>query len=320
MNFFTDDSGIIRLFPVASTQLPGPMLTGAKNFEFISHPLKITVQVHEDEEIRVEHCVLHSDTSKKIHIEQRPFALLFRFDLKGTFTLWKKNKRNQKIGEYQAAAFHSDEIFSTVKLRANREVRYLDTAFTDKVIAEMRAVFPDLQTYLRRINEKIYNKVIILNFRGRDILHQLLNCPYSENTRRYFFELKVRELLFEILREHYKENPEAQLSPQELNAVYEAKKLITSDLTRHLSISDIARRVLLNEQKLKSGFRQVYGMGIFELLKEHRLEEAKSLLRNTDQPLKQIACACGYARITGFITAFRQYFGITPSEFRRQLK
>lgn len=320
MNFYTEESGYIQLQPATATQLPGPVLTGAENFEFNSRALRIVVQVHEDDQFRIVHYVIRSANGKKILIEQKPFALLFRFGWKGSFNLFRKNKRNQKISEFQAAAFHSGEYCSTIKVRPNKEIRFLDTAFTDAVLAEMRSVFPDLESQLRRINEKIYNKILILNSRIREILHQLMNCPYSENMRRYFFEIKVRELLFEMLREQYKENPKTQLTPQELSAVYDAKRIITSDITRHHSISEIAKRVLLNEQKLKHGFREIFGQGIFELLKEHRLEEAKSLLRNTDQPLKQIASACGYARITGFITAFRLYFGITPSEYRRQLK
>lgn len=72
----------------------------------------------------------------------------------------------------------------------------------------------------------------------------------------------------------------------------------------------------INERKLTAGFRQLFGMSVFEHLQQHRLEQAYGLLTSGGCSVTQVALEVGYS-IAHFSTAFRRRFGIAPSELLR---
>ena len=73
-----------------------------------------------------------------------------------------------------------------------------------------------------------------------------------------------------------------------------------------------------NEFKLKRGFRQLFGMGVFHRLLFRRMAQAKMLLETTHQSIKEIAEIAGYDTVAGFIHAFRREFKVTPREWRNK--
>jgi AraC-like DNA-binding protein len=75
-----------------------------------------------------------------------------------------------------------------------------------------------------------------------------------------------------------------------------------------------------NEFKLKKGFRQLFGMGVFHRLLFRRMEKAKMLLETTNKSIGEIADLAGYDTAAGFIHAFRREFDMTPREWRNQQK
>ena len=50
----------------------------------------------------------------------------------------------------------------------------------------------------------------------------------------------------------------------------------------------------------------------------NRLSYAQELLENSDLPVSQIAFQCGFGDANNFIRAFRESFGLSPSQFRQR--
>ena len=75
-----------------------------------------------------------------------------------------------------------------------------------------------------------------------------------------------------------------------------------------------------NEFALKRHFKMIFGRPVHAYLLGLRLARSSELLRETTQPIKQIASAVGYAHSNHFITAFQRFYGITPASFRAQNK
>ena len=61
-------------------------------------------------------------------------------------------------------------------------------------------------------------------------------------------------------------------------------------------------------------------MGFRAYLNALRMEEAKRLLKTTDEPITQIAYSCGYNSQTTFNRVFRERFDKTPREMRDEKK
>ena len=64
-------------------------------------------------------------------------------------------------------------------------------------------------------------------------------------------------------------------------------------------------------------FKSVYGTSIAAHLKEHRLEKAAQLLRETDLTMAEIARQVGYESQSKFTAAFKEQYGLLPTAYRR---
>jgi AraC-like DNA-binding protein len=158
---------------------------------------------------------------------------------------------------------------------------------------------------------------LFLNEKMKDLIHEILHNPYDENLRDFFYENSVRELLFLHLS-----NPRGSLpgilTESDIAKIYHADSIILENLNSHFSIRELSRMAGTNEFKLKKGFRQVFGMGVFSRLLERRMTQARELLENTDKPIWEISEVSGYESLAGFIKAFRKRFGKTPRQWRIQ--
>ena len=68
---------------------------------------------------------------------------------------------------------------------------------------------------------------------------------------------------------------------------------------------------------LKTAFKSVYGLPVFQCQKELRLQRAQQLLRETAQPVSAVAAEIGYSNPAKFSSAFKNRFGISPTEYRK---
>ena len=103
-------------------------------------------------------------------------------------------------------------------------------------------------------------------------------------------------------------------------AVVAAVRFIDANLGRPIRISDVLRAAQLSRKTLEVRFRQSLGRTPHEELQRRRIERVKSLLRQTDWPLKQISRAAGFTYVEHLHLMFRKETGLTPSQFRAQGK
>lgn len=75
---------------------------------------------------------------------------------------------------------------------------------------------------------------------------------------------------------------------------------------------------------IKKDFRDRYAVELalfeFVLATEVRVHEATRLLRETREPLKQIADACGFANANHFCKVFRRFQHVSPAAYRDSVK
>ena len=147
----------------------------------------------------------------------------------------------------------------------------------------------------------------------------MLKAPYDQKLLRYFYENKVRELLFFVLLQNDLVLP-GELSAMELEAILAADHTLQSNLQQKFSMEDPAKRVQLNLFKLKKDFKQLFGMGVLERLLHYKMERAKKLLIHTNKSEKDIALLAGYRHLTSFITEFIKRFGVSPRIYRKMNK
>lgn len=241
-----------------------------------------------------------------------------------------KNKWQFKVGdgtevrlnENQYALYNAGESGEKMVFEKGKEYRCFDALCPPEKMNGLITLFPTLKELINNSNNGLHpflvRNPIQTPHEALDIMRDIPDCPYEDSLRDYYLENRLDELLFLLLALALKEVPNEQPPIEdEIKAAQAAEKIIMADITQHHSIPAIARRVHLNEFRLKYVFKQLFKTGIFEYLHHARMQEAKRLLTHTDKPIKEIASLTGYQRLTSFITAFRKHFGYTPGSVRR---
>lgn len=148
------------------------------------------------------------------------------------------------------------------------------------------------------------------------LIINIMGNSYEGGMRDFFYENCIRELLFIHLSIKGPRLP-GELSDTDLAAIFKADELIKADLKSHYTIRELARKVGINEFKLKQGFRKMFQQGVFKRLTEHRMQHAKILLESTDRSVEDIADRSGYSNASTLIPAFSKRFGHSPHEWRK---
>jgi len=97
-----------------------------------------------------------------------------------------------------------------------------------------------------------------------------------------------------------------------------AIELMEANIEEPLSQEMLARYVGLSRRQLERLFRRHLGRTPAQYYLELRLERARHLLYQTDLPIMNIACACGFVSASHFSTCYRQMFGKTPRAERSE--
>ena len=79
------------------------------------------------------------------------------------------------------------------------------------------------------------------------------------------------------------------------------------------------RRAYLTATTVKEGFRRLYGLPVHTWLRQRRMERAAELLHTPELSLEGVAKEVGYSSVSQFIAAFRQQYGLTPGQYRKNV-
>lgn len=90
-------------------------------------------------------------------------------------------------------------------------------------------------------------------------------------------------------------------------------------LSERITINELSRIFLINPTSLKEAFREEYGTPIAAHIKQHRMEKAAELLASTENSIADIAIKVGYESQSRFSTAFKEQYGVLPTEYRKSV-
>jgi AraC family transcriptional regulator len=107
------------------------------------------------------------------------------------------------------------------------------------------------------------------------------------------------------------------LSPK---ALLRAVERLRSDSDADVSLAALASDAGLSRFHFCRAFKESTGLSPHAWLRQHRLEQAMNMLRDTDTSIVSIAAALGYASQTAFAAAFKRLTGETPSDWRRRMR
>ncbi|WP_027555530.1 helix-turn-helix transcriptional regulator [Bradyrhizobium sp. Cp5.3] len=104
------------------------------------------------------------------------------------------------------------------------------------------------------------------------------------------------------------------------HALRRAIERLRSDSDTDVSLAALASDAGLSRFHFCRAFKESTGLSPHAWLRQHRLEQAMNMLRDTDASIATVAAELGYASQTAFTAAFRRLTGETPSDWRRRTR
>ena len=89
-----------------------------------------------------------------------------------------------------------------------------------------------------------------------------------------------------------------------------------SNVAAPVTPSFLAQQARLTPPRLARLMKRFFGLTPSQFITKTRIAAASRLLRETEQPVAEIALACGFYDHSAFTRAFRAVTGVTPSQFR----
>ena len=155
---------------------------------------------------------------------------------------------------------------------------------------------------------------------SRAAFDNLDRLPQSEQAR--WCVWKSVELLYLLSTQDEQETytiPGSMPNRNIVRSLAETRRYMEAHLDESLTIPALSRRACLSATTFKEAFRQLYGLPVHTWLRQRRMERAAELLNTSGLNLEGVAKAVGYSSVSQFAAAFRQQYGVTPGQYRKNV-
>jgi LacI family transcriptional regulator len=116
------------------------------------------------------------------------------------------------------------------------------------------------------------------------------------------------------------ERRSTDVHPVDDRVVARALRFIWDHSHHAMTVVDVADATGMTRRSLERRFRSVLDQSINEKILESRVERAKRILEETDDPIKSVALAAGFSSCDRMGQVFGQHLGMTPTQYRTDKK
>jgi len=116
---------------------------------------------------------------------------------------------------------------------------------------------------------------------------------------------------------HEKINENSAYLEDQVETIKKVHDYLTQNLSKRITIDELAKQFAMNPTTLKTVFKDVYGTAIATHIKEHRMEKAAELLNTTELSINEVALQVGYESQSKFTAVFKEFYKLTPVEYRK---
>lgn len=119
-----------------------------------------------------------------------------------------------------------------------------------------------------------------------------------------------------ILAEYIENNNLLEGSSRSIGQL--TKDYIKKNLSHKITLADLSWNLHFSTVTLTEHFKKEFGMTITEYILGKRMKKAEQMLSNDREiSVKEVSEACGFADIEYFSRSFKQYYGMSPSAYRK---
>ncbi|MGI5896583.1 MAG: helix-turn-helix domain-containing protein [Oscillospiraceae bacterium] len=158
---------------------------------------------------------------------------------------------------------------------------------------------------------------------ARSVLAQIQRGAALCQQKGPFFELRLRSLFSELWEAVYNfavkdsENGRSVSRSAENERMKKMMRYIQEHFREKMTVTSIAASVPVSERECYRLFQTHLGITPMEYILSLRVQNAQSLLMNTQKSILEIAIETGFGTSSYFGKIFRQYHHLTPTQYRR---
>lgn len=267
-----------------------------------------------------------------LRIDNEDFnPIRFIYNLKGYFYhRFGEQNLERKSEQFQSVIFtNKSEGINYMHFPKNEKLQINVIQITRKEFMKKRT------TNVSSLNKKLYevfvdkdqdNKYMHfgeLNLRIADDVKAIQKVRSKGMLRILKIEAKVYEILSSHIQQHDRQNSGKELptslTKNELKTVKKICDIIRKDPAKQYSLDQLSEDYGLSQAKLQDGFKFLYKRTVTEFIRHIRLEQSRNLMKTTDLNISQVVYSIGFTSRSYFSKIFKEKFGISPNEFKKQI-
>ena len=192
--------------------------------------------------------------------------------------------------------------------------RYFNIMFSPEFVPEdtLAQIEKDSVPLCANVNETEWKDMLKL---VKTVYNEFRRAPDDPLTK-ILFRSTVENICVYLLRHIQTEKCAYEDSSYE--PLRRAISFIHKNYREDLKLSDVAAQAGLSPTYFSAVFHKYIGTSFCHYLTDYRIQAAEKYLRSSDLSLKVIASVCGFTSYSHFVTVFKKYYGVSPSERKRR--
>jgi AraC-like DNA-binding protein len=174
-------------------------------------------------------------------------------------------------------------------------------------------------SFLSEANKgKKYYKEAIISPSMAIAINQLINFNLHPSVRALYFKAKAYEILslyFNRPADIDVEQCPFLTDEENVDKIKKAKQIIIERMSEPPTLQELSDEINLPLNRLKEGFKQIYGDSVYSFLFDYKMEVARQLLATGSHNVNEVGLKVGYSTSSHFITSFKKKFGTTPKKY-----
>lgn len=192
-------------------------------------------------------------------------------------------------------------------------------------LTDLSSRFPrQMEPILTRIKKKDFcflsDQHLRITPRMHAVIRRIQNHDSSHMAGSLFLEAQILDLLslmfIQLDQSASSQSNGHSLSPSDQERIRRVREILMERMKDPPTLAELSRLVGTNEFKLKRGFKKIFGTSPYDYHLQHKLEQARSYILDTDLTIAEIAYKVGYSDPAHLTNAFRKQYGICPSDLR----
>lgn len=252
---------------------------------------------------------------KQSHIQKlriKDKQLQIRIIIQGMLEKLNHSRNEKRVyNKNEISIEYEENVEESLLNKQNQHLKYICITLDEKYLSENEFLNDIFKNHFCK---KFYEPDLENRF------YELFNREYTSGLDKIYLKNKTMEIILYVI-DKIKKIDELNLiglNDEDINRIKKAKIIMEESFHENITIMILAKKVALNQTKLKKGFKQLFAKTIHEYLKNLRLQKAVEYLKINKYSVKEVSLMVGYTNQGSFSYAFSNKFNCSPKVIQKK--